>query len=121
MSHCPGSTLEDWLTDAYHLVDAEGLHGSGIRRVYKGQLILTAEQFAGLVAIMEPVRDEIEFRLDEYTEEEYGSWRDYGIVFDWVFEDREDGLEEAAKAYLKGLDTPVTPGLFAEDDGADEK
>lgn len=80
MSHCPGYTLEDWITDWYRIVDDVGQHGTGIRRFYSGQLILNSEQFKKLVEIHEPIREYIENLLYNFDEEEQ-SWRDYCSVF----------------------------------------
>lgn len=110
MSHCPGSRLEDWITDWYRLVDEAGEHGTGIRRLYKGQLILSKEQFAEFVRIYEPYREKIEDRLSEYSEEENGSWRDYcGYAFDFIPEE----VFEKAQQYRQSLIGSVkeTPGI----------
>lgn len=110
MSHCPGPYLEDWITDWWRLVDAEGLHGSEIRRLYKGQLVLTKEQFEGLVEIYKPFREQIEARLSDFSEEENGSWRDYcGYAFDFISED----ISQKAEEYVKSLQgkVPETEGL----------
>jgi hypothetical protein len=110
MSHCPGPDLEDWITDWWRLVDVDGQHGTSIRRLYAGQLILTKEQFQGLVEIYKPVREQIEERLSEYSEEENGSWRDYaGYAFDFIPKDVTDKAEE----YLRPLrgKVPETEGI----------
>lgn len=110
MSHCPGDRLEDWITDWWRLVDADGAYGSDIRRWYTGQWIFSKEQFQGLVAIYEPIRGEIEWRLQDYSEEENGSWRDYaGYAFDCIPKE----IEEKAQAYVDSLKDKVekTPGL----------
>lgn len=110
MSHCPGSSLEDWITDWHRLVDADKKHGSGWRWLYTGQLILTAEQFAELVKIYEPFRAGVEERLQEYNEEENGSWRDYaGYAFDFI----PEPVMETASVYLKSIESivPKTQGL----------
>lgn len=112
MSHCPGLKLEDWITDQWRLVDAGGEHGTAIRRMYVGQLILSKEQFQGLVAIYEPSRASIEYILSEYSEEENGSWRDFcGYAFDGVPKD----IEELAQKYVDELQNKVekTPGWQA--------
>lgn len=110
MSHCPGSKLEDWITDWHRLVDADNQHGSGIRWLYKGTLVLTAAQFAELVRIYEPHRAEIEHQLEEYSEEENGSWRDYcGYAFDFI----PEAVGDEACRYVNALraSVPKTPGL----------
>lgn len=62
MSSCPGSTLEDFVTDMF-VCD------------------LTASQMAAIVAVLEPARDYIEYRVSCYDPDEH-SWRDYrnGII-----------------------------------------
>ena len=110
MSHCPGYRLEDWLTDWCGVVDADGEHGTQVRRAYAGQLILSKEQFGRLIAIFEPYRVLVEEKLWSYSEEENGSWRDYcGYAFDAI------PKEEHAKAdaYLRELEGIVekTKGL----------
>lgn len=113
MSHCPGSRLEDWVTDWYRVVDADGKHGTGIRRFYEGQLILSKEQFDQLLKIHEPIRERIEHYLQEYSEEENGSWRDYCSVFSDVL---TDDIRKAAESLLKTLEQSVqkTPGIFGK-------
>lgn len=108
MSHCPGLALEDWITDWYRLVDSDGEHGTGIRRMYTGQLILNREQFKRLVEIHEPIRGHVEERLLDYSEEECGSWRDYCDCFSVPKE-----MAAQAEEYLKSLrgNVPETPGL----------
>lgn len=65
MSHWPGPRLEHFLTDWWRLVHDGDMDEDSIRRCYAGQQILTAEQFAHLVALYEPCRDEIERLLAE--------------------------------------------------------
>lgn len=111
MSHCPGLRLEDWITDWHRLVDADGEHGTAIRRFYQGQLILSKEQFAELVRIYEPLREEIERRLEEYSEEDCGSWRDWAY---YAFDPIVNDLSKKAEEYLKSLRGKVdeTPGIM---------
>jgi len=111
MSHCPGSFLEDWLTDWYRLVVQDLDVGSGIRWMYTGQLILTKEQFAELVAIHAPAREMIENKLSEYSEEENGSWRDYcGYAFDSVPKEILDKADAFIAAIRESV--PKTKGLL---------
>ena len=106
MSHCPGTTLEDWLTDWYGLV-VPGLDvGSGIRALYVGQRILTAEQFSRLVAIHESIREYVEDRSMDYNEEDHGSWRTYRDGFNVP-----DGISEAADRFLEDCLAPRTVGI----------
>ena len=109
MSHCPGVWLEDYVTDQFMCVDVGGEHGTGIRRLYKGQTILTAEQFAEVIAIVEPHREAVENLLCEYDEEEHGSWRDWGgSAFAYI--DASPEFEQAEKL-IASWKTPKTKGL----------
>jgi hypothetical protein len=46
--------------------------------------ILTEREFDPIVALFEPYREQVEWRLDEF-EDEYMSWRDYaGASFDFI-------------------------------------
>lgn len=117
MSHCPGLKLEDWITDWWRLVDADGEHGTSIRRMYVGQLILSKEQFQALVAIYEPAREMIEYVLQDYNEEENGSWRDFcGYAFDGIPKE----IEDRAEGYVKDLRGKVqeTPGWMGSKDAS---
>jgi hypothetical protein len=91
-------------------VDAGGQHGTSIRRIYTGQLILSSEQFQGLVDIYLPFRGLIETVLEGYSEDENGSWRDFcGYAFDGIPEE----LHDRAEKYVNSLrdQVPKTPGL----------
>jgi hypothetical protein len=107
VSHCPGPRLEDWITDYWHIVDADGEYGTGIRRWYTGQLIFSKEQFAALVAIYEPAREHVERLIGEFDEEEQ-SWRAYCDVFA-IPQD----IKDKARQYVESLrdKVPKTPGL----------
>ncbi len=110
MSHCPGVWLEDFITDWFRCVDGPGEHGTGIRRLYKGQKILSREQFAELVAVLEPHREDVEQRLCGYEEEDHGSWRDWSsYAFTHIEESPEFGR---AEKLLAAMDTPETHGLL---------
>ncbi len=110
MSHCPGVSLEDWITDWYRVVDKGGEHGSGVRRLlYAGQLILTAEQFKGLVEIHEPIREHVESLMGSYSDEEHGSWRNYCDNF--VVPD-ELSTRASDYLYFLGADIPKTTGIL---------
>jgi hypothetical protein len=111
MSHCPGHTLEDFLTDWHSIVDDKGEHGTSIRRIYTGQLILSEEQFKKLVEIYEPTRETIENCISMYNEEENGSWRDYR---NFVIADRiPDAIEKVGCEYLESIKSQckMTKGL----------
>lgn len=123
MSHCPGPTLEDWLTDWWSLVVQESEHGSGIRWAYANQLVLTKEQFAGLVAIYEAARELIQEQLRNYLdqpEDEQGSWRDYsGYAFDGIPKE----IEETGNVYIRYLADKVerTKGLLGSSSSEGKK
>lgn len=92
MSHCPGRTLEDYLTDLHRIIVQDADVGSSIRRIYSGQTVATNEQFKQLVALYEPCREEIERKLRDFDEDESGSWRDYKyfVMVDYHSEVNED-------------------------------
>ena len=93
MSTCPGETLERFLMWNYDLiVDGDrsanlSLHIAEAVGVDTRRRRITGEQFAKVVEVFEPYRDQIERRLGHYNEEECGSWRDYS----WVV---SDGIPE---------------------------
>jgi hypothetical protein len=61
---------------------------------------LTKEQFATLLSYFEPFRDEVEYKLNDFDEENQ-SWRDYAGA---VFEDMPpDHALVSGAAYLKTL------------------
>lgn len=101
MSHCPGSSLEDWITDWYRLVDEKGEYGTGIRRLYKDQLVLNDEQFKKLVEIHESIREHIENLLVDFDEETM-SWRDYCGCFHIPIH-----IEKAAEEYINSIRNTV--------------
>ena len=107
MSSCPGYSLEEYLSWCYDIVVedlgetntslgiAEALGTATHRRPR-----MTAQQFAPIVTMFEPYRDEVERLLLNYEEEENGSWRDYaGLVFDFI----PDEMDTKVSAYLATL------------------
>jgi hypothetical protein len=91
MSSCPGSTLEDFLMWDFDLiVDGNGGANPSLQiaeavGVQTRRRRLTAEQFAPIVTLFEPHREQVEYKLGSYDEDENGSWRDYaGYAFDFV-------------------------------------
>jgi hypothetical protein len=115
MSHCPGLRLEDWITDWWRLVDVDGEYGTAIRRMYVGQLILSKEQFQGLLAIYEPARELVERVLQGYSEEENGSWRDFcGYAFDGIPKEIEDRAQEYVNTFQPQVEK--TPGWMGSKD-----
>lgn len=91
MSTCPGTTLEDYLMWRYNLiVDGDSsanlslqiAEAMGVKTARKR---ITAAEFAPLVELFEPHRRKIEWRLEDCSEDESGSWRDYaGFAFDFL-------------------------------------
>lgn len=89
MSSWPGPSLEDFLMWQFDLIvdnDGSANHSLQIAEamgVDTRRKRITGEQFAPLVALFEPHREYVERRLDDYSEENSGSWRDYaGYSFD---------------------------------------
>jgi len=85
MSSCPGSTLEDFLMWNFDLV-VDGYGGANPSLqiaeaigVQSGRRRLTAAQFSPVVALFEPHREQVEYALGSYCEDENGSWRDYAM------------------------------------------
>lgn len=64
MSEYPGPKLEDLLRDTFGVSPSD-------------------EFFPGLVQFYEPYREQIERRLDDFDEDEHGSWRDYKYEVMW--------------------------------------
>jgi len=91
MSSCPGTDLEDFLMWNFDLI-VDGDSSANVSRQIAEALgtihrrpEITLEQFKPLVEIFEPYRSKIEDRLMDYSEEENGSWRDYGsYAFDFI-------------------------------------
>lgn len=111
MSMIPGCYLEDYLSDAYRLFDNGGEHGNQFARscnkisngkIYGDYVFLDDEDFKKFVAFFESFRERIEYLLDEYDEEESGSWRDYKYfaMGDVV----PDEIEKSAVAFLEELE-----------------
>jgi hypothetical protein len=111
MSHCPGDTLEDFLTDLFALVVREGTMGDAIRRLYAGQRILSAAQLAELAVIFEPYRGDVERYLEEFDDDEHGSWRDFrNFVLCPLFD--SDHVKQA-EALLDSWKLPQSRGLVS--------
>ena len=98
MSTYPGDRLEDLLMWDYNLTvqdEKEACISTGLAEVFgtvKKRPVTSKETFAKLVALYEPLREEIEETLDCY-DYEY-SWRDFaGCHFDCVTDEMwEKGL-----------------------------
>jgi hypothetical protein len=110
MSHCPGYTLEAYLTYAFDLLVEE--HSTAIRAFYAYQKILSPEQFASLVKIFESCREGVESRLDDYMdggEEDHGSWRDWE---DNVHGRVPDEIWKLGREYINSLKVEETKPLL---------
>ena len=90
MSTCPGHRLEDFLMWNFDLVvDGQSDVNMSLRAAealgtINGRQRLNVEQFAPIVAIFEPYREDVERSLADYDGETQ-SWRDYaGYSFDDV-------------------------------------
>lgn len=113
MSMIPGYSLEDYLSDAYRVFDKSGEYGNQFARscnensdgeIYGDYVFLDDEDFKKFVAIFESCRQKVEFYLDEYDEEESGSWRDYkGFV---MADQISDEIEKLGTAFLDKLKLP---------------
>lgn len=104
MSSCPGYTMEDFLSWCYNLTveDQEETNVSiGIAEMLGNipqRPHLSKENFAPIVAKFEEHREQIERYLNDYSEEENGSWRDYaGAVFGFI----SDELDQWVTDYVK--------------------
>lgn len=94
MSSWPGPRLEDfagWTFDFVPLYEGGG-ESDVNPSLFLAEAIgrreprprFSAEQVKAIIAPLEPYREEIEDYLNEYSEEEYGSWRDYALCFDFI-------------------------------------
>lgn len=110
MSHIPGYELEDVLSDIYGIFDKDGNHGSSFVRswnkssqgeIYSDYTFISNFEFGKFVSFFESIRDRVEFYLQEYDEEESGSWRDYkySVIADLI----PDEMEKEAIKYLKTI------------------
>lgn len=104
MSSCPGYTMEDFLSWCYNLTveDQDETNVSvGIAEMLGNipqRPHLSKENFAPIVAKFEEHREQIERYLNDYSEEENGSWRDYaGAVFGFI----SDELDQWVTDYVK--------------------
>lgn len=99
MSTCPGRTLEKFLMWNFDLIVADDASANLSLQLAEATGVdtrrkrITAEQFAPIVATFEPYREQIERRLDNYNEEDCGSWRGYSSH---VSEDVPSGVMESA-------------------------
>lgn len=84
MSTIPGYTLEKLLMWNYNLI-VEGDDTANVSMMIAERIgfadsrrkMISEAQFAPLIALFEPYRENIEYLLEEYSEEDCGSWRDY--------------------------------------------
>ncbi len=90
MSSLPGFSLESFLLWNFDLVvdgEDEANISLGLAEWLgniKPRPRMSPEKFAELVAIFEPHREQVEYKLSAFDEETQ-SWRDYaGYAFDWL-------------------------------------
>lgn len=87
MSSLPGYSLEDFVAWQWNLIVDEAPENNislGIAEalgVKTNRVHITKEQFAPIVAIYEPFREDIERRLADFDEETQ-SWRSYAAYVD---------------------------------------
>lgn len=91
MSSLPGLTLEEYVMwDLDLIVDGESMANPSLALaeamgVRTGRRRLTLAQFQPILSLYEPFRDAIEYKLEDYSEEDCGSWRDYaGYAFEFI-------------------------------------
>lgn len=124
MSTCPGTTLEEFIAWNYDLV-IEGLDGvnpsldiaEALGNIPKRKQ-LSKEAFGVIIkTFFEPYRKDVENALDNYDEDDSGSWRDYsGVVSDCI----PDNIYELAdKAINVAIDSLNKQNLIAIDNGPD--
>jgi len=108
VSHWPGPTLENYLTDVLRL--AVPGHSTAIRAtLYASQRILEPSQFAEVVRLAEPYRDDIERLLLDYDEEDNGSWRDY---HDFMVDERiPEAVWAAMECAVESFQPATTRGI----------
>jgi hypothetical protein len=105
MSSIPGYTLEDFVAWQWNLVVDEAPENNislGLAEALgnsKPRPRLTKEQFAPIVAIYEPFREDIERRLEDFDEDTQ-SWRDYS---NYVDADITPDMEAEAERLVKEL------------------
>lgn len=91
MSSCPGRTLEDFLRWSLDIkvedtLDANASLGiaEALGTAIRPRLTLTQEQFAKVLVVFEEHRENVEYLLDDFDEENR-SWRDYASHnFDFI-------------------------------------
>lgn len=99
MSHKPGPSLEDWITDWHNLFGKNLDYGTDIRRYwYSGVLVVEDEEFQHIVSMYEPIREHIEQVLYDYDEDNGISYRDYCGQYVIPKE-----IEQAVDSYIKSL------------------
>jgi hypothetical protein len=108
VSSWPGPDLEDFLMWQYDLiVDGDGSANPSLQiaeavGVDTRRKSITREQFLPLLELFEPLRVDVERRLDWYNEEDCGSWRDYGgYAFDFIPKEIEAKAAEIVSGYRK--------------------
>lgn len=106
MSSWPGSTLEDFLMWNYDLVvDGGGSSNPSLEiaeavgTASRRRPRITSEQFAPIVALFEPYREDMERHLN-WFEEDTMSWRDYASA---VSEQAPDDVFDKGAELVKQL------------------
>ena len=90
MSECPERTLEGLVWDTY------GRHVGCLPESWPTKMLNPIIQDR-LVAFYEPWREQIEYRMREYDEDESGSWRDYRGMVVW------DGIPDPPESLFEGF------------------
>jgi len=109
VSSLPGYKLEDYVAWNWNLrVDGEAENNMSLGLAellgsIKPRPGITKEQFAPILAIYEPFREDVERRLEDFDEDTQ-SWRDYA---QYVCPDISDELEAKAEALVKELRCPA--------------
>lgn len=110
MSSLPGLTLESYVAWNHDLiVNGDGTSNPSLEiaeamGVKTRRRSVTAEQFAPMIALYEPYREQVENRLVDFDEDK--SWRDYAsFCFDFIpdslFADAESELHFEQKSDVK--------------------
>lgn len=119
MSSIPDYTLEAYVLWNHDLVVEGHDDANSSLRIAEAlgmpphRLRLTAPEFKILMQLYEPIRDPVERYLNEFDEEEHGSWRDFStVVHDCV----PEVISDAACTYLDGIrDARTRQGLLLKE------
>jgi len=96
MSSWPGFKLEDFLSDLYFLWEGVNVWKEGMDAK---DHVRDPDLWKEFVDIHEPIRGPIERALEDYEEEEHGSWRDqrYALADLYITDEMEKKAQEIAK------------------------